>query len=136
MIKQKLDKMKEFLDSVIRKSYYYVGMCPRCKSCKTGRFIKYSNTTNTEWVINEALRNGELVEPVPELGKYNCFCAECQAIWYEDVKLMFLSKSKIKEEKEKRGTIFLLKERYDEMKAEEKKKTFFARFYGNFYGKI
>ena len=102
------------IESLIKKPYYYVPPCPRCESRMTGRFVQAHKAADTEWVINESLKNGELVEAVPEVGKFNCFCAKCGYKWDDIVSLKFMSLEEIKEEKWVRFTNDILKCRMDE----------------------
>lgn len=129
-VEKKIGKIKGFLYSKVKKPYYYVDTCPECGSFRTGRFVKYRDITNTEWMINEALRNGELIEPLPEVPFQNCFCADCELIWHQDIEMRMITLEEMKKQKELRGTNFILKERCEEVRAETKKKPFLFRFYG------
>ena len=129
-IKHTLDKIRKILYNKVKKPYYYVGPCPECGSFETGRFIKYKDVTNTEWMINEALRNGELIEPLPEVTFHNCFCNACGIVWHEEIELKMATLQEIKNQKELRDTNFVLKKRYEEARKELKKKPFLFRFYG------
>lgn len=102
--------------SLIRKPYYYVPPCPSCNSRMTGRFVRLHREVETEWMIDEALRNGELIDPQPDLPHDNAFCVECGYTWMEDIPVKFLSLSQIAEEKAARHTSTILKGRYERHK--------------------
>lgn len=131
-MKEKLNKLKQIMRKFIKKPYYYVRPCPFCESRMTGRFFRYNRETETEWVINEGLRNGELLSPLPEITTYNCFCTECDAVWYESIPMSFFSLEQIQEEKVARGTNEILGQRIKEMREYEKKhkKNILIRFIG------
>ena len=116
--------------------YYHVPKCPFCGSSMTGRFIKQHNTTDTEWAINEALRNGELVKAVPEITDNNVFCLDCGEVYKDDVKHMILTKKQLNEEKEKRNTVAILTDRYEKMKEEEARKNKPFGFIRKYIGKL
>ncbi len=116
------------------KSYYYVPPCPLCQSPATGYFVKLRRDTDTEWQINEALRHGELVEPVAELTDINCFCSNCGLEFIAPVTSKFLSQEEIEAEKTKRNTRKILSSRINDEKEERKKQKF--KFIRNFIGKI
>lgn len=97
---------------IIRKPYYYVPPCPACKSYLTGRFVLLHRNIETEWMIDEALRNGEIINPQPEIPRHNAFCLNCDYTWLEDIRLKLFTIARISEEKENRSTNIILKDRY------------------------
>ena len=105
----------------IRHPYYYVPPCPQCGSRMTGRYVKTHRNTTTDWVINDSLKHGELVKPLPELPIYkNSFCVECGHEWNASIRLIFPTNKQIMLEKEERRTIDILASRYDELRREER----------------
>lgn len=104
-------KIKEFFKNHIKKIYYYVPPCPLCQSTITGHFIRLQRDNVSEWQITEALKHGELVHPVHEVGRNNCYCLKCGCQWSGDVETKFLSVAEIEAEKEKRLTRVLLNKR-------------------------
>lgn len=111
--------IKNLWNRMIRKTYYYVEPCPRCKSPVTGRFIRSHQERETEWTINEALRHGELVSPVQEIPVRNLFCASCGYRWMGEAKLKLLSVEELELEIENRCTGELLEHNYDIIKERE-----------------
>ena len=91
--------------------YYYVGQCTKCGSEVTGRYVRTHRTTENEWMIDEALKNGELVRPITEILGDNCFCLECGEDFNAPVEFRLISTNELKEEKIKRHTVEFLSER-------------------------
>ena len=83
----------------IRKPYYYVPKCPKCGSRVTGRFVRARNDNDAEWLIDESLRNGEIVSPMPKVLSENCFCCECNATFKADTELRWLNLDELDKEK-------------------------------------
>lgn len=131
-------KIKDFLKRIIKKPYYYVSPCPLCESEITGRFVPLHREVDTEWVIKESLKNGEIVNPIKDIEEHNCFCAECDATWFEPISLKMFSLKKIEEEKDKRFTREILKGIEEEKEEEERLKQnngitgMFTKFAGKF----
>ncbi len=126
--------MKIDFRKIIKKPYYYVGECPYCGSAITGRYVKARRVTENEWIIDEGLKNGELIKTIPELLGANCFCLECGTNFSYPVHMKMVSLEEIKQEKIKRHTIELLGERLSDdyhQKADGLLGTFI-----NFVGKI
>lgn len=95
--------------SKIKHPYYYVPQCPVCGSRITGRLVKDHRNTDIEWVIQTALKHGELVRPMPELPPYaDAFCAVCQNEWFAGVHLHWMTAEEIQQEKKIRGTTYML----------------------------
>ena len=118
-------------------SYYYVPVCPVCGSQMTGRFILDHRTNDINYIINDALKHGELVRPVGEIPEHkNAFCVECDNEWLADIKFMFISKNQLSEEKRERNTYEILKERIEEQEAIDSQKSRLARHITGFIGKI
>ena len=106
--------IKKSLLDIIKKPYYYVPPCPSCNSPITGRFMKYHRTTETDWMITESLKNGELVRPVPEILEDNAFCLTCGYTWPCKISLKMLSINDIKKEKGKRMTTEIYKQKIEQ----------------------
>ena len=115
---------------IIRKPYYYIPPCPRCGSRMTGRYVVGNNTYDYEWMINESLRNGELISITDFEPENNAYCADCDYEWESPVQLKMLSIEQINEEKRERHTGEILRVRYEEIKEENKNKGMIARVIG------
>ena len=124
----------EKLQEIKCRPYYYVGPCPHCNSEITGRYIAYRGQREMQWVIDESLRNGEIVYPVAEKMDKNCYCLECGESFNYPVELSLYSIKEVKKEKLKRHTAELLAERMQD-DDHKKAKGIFAPFV-NFVGKI
>jgi hypothetical protein len=109
------DKVKAMLGK-IRKPYYYVPPCPVCGSAVTGRLVSDHRYNEIQWMINDALKNGELIRPVPKIGAQNCFCLSCGSEWYTETRLMMFSRDQIEEQKKIRHTDEILRQRADEIR--------------------
>lgn len=124
----------------IKRPYYYVPNCPQCGSRMTGRFMKLPSAYEADWIINESLRNGELVCLVPEVLNHNAYCVECDHTWYADIKVLFLRPEQINIEKIERHTNEILKIRYDNLNEVKKQKKakhgFVFNHVTNFIGKV
>ena len=115
-----MNSLKKFVYKYIKKPYYYVPPCPVCGSKVTGRIVSGNHrATERNWMINEALRNGELVLPKIDVEEQNCFCNDCGAAWEQTVELKFLSLDEIAEQKRIRHTSEMLEERYNEIEKEK-----------------
>lgn len=112
-MRNKIHRFVQFLKKHIKTLYYYVPPCPLCKSPVTGHFIRLQRDTVSEWQITESLKHGELVQPVHEVGRNNCYCLKCGCQWPGDVETKWLSLLEIDEEKEKRVTRLLLNRRVE-----------------------
>lgn len=118
------------------KPYYYVPPCPNCDSNFTGRFVRNHRNTERDWIINEALRHGELVKPMNDMPVYsNAFCLNCGNIWRANIKFILISADEMRKEKLKRGTAPILEERYEEIRKRDENSNVFG-FIGKFIGKI
>ena len=126
----------KIIKKIIKRPYYYVSPCPVCKSRMTGRYIRLWRDTEAQWQINESLRNGELVRPVAELLPRNCFCADCDYEWWENVELQFFSLEQIDEEKKARLTREILNERINEQRDFDRNDHRPFKSIRNFIGKI
>lgn len=111
---------KNIINNLLYQLYYDVEPCPACNSKKTGRFVKFHGEEGTTWIINESLRHGELVHPLPEIPFNNLFCADCGNEWNGNVKLKLYSKNKIAQEKKARGTEEILMHNYAVIREKEK----------------
>ncbi len=107
--------LREIARKYIKKPYYDVPVCPKCGSPVTGRFVQMHRKTETDWMINESLRNGELVKPADDIpGLLNAFCLECGYVWGADISIRMLSLKQIDEQKRIRHTSQILEERMEE----------------------
>lgn len=115
--------MKDFLRTLHLKSpvsYYYVPPCPKCGSRMTGRFVKEHGDADTEFIVRESLKHGELVSPAAEIPDKNLFCAECGYTWEGQVHMRFITFAQMQEEIEARGTKEILEQELDEEEDEKK----------------
>lgn len=124
--------IKHKIKSIIKKPYYFVPPCPVCNSAMTGRYVPMHRDNDIEWIINDSLKNGELVKPVNKISEQNCFCVVCQSEWYSDVHMELMSLDFIEKEKEKRHTAEILEDRM----SEEKKSKGLIGLFINFVGKL
>lgn len=131
-----LEKIKEKFKENVRMPYYYVPECPICGSRMTGRYMRYLGDTSSEWQVNEALRNGELVDIVNEVPWKNCFCCQCDYEWHEDIKMKMKTLKEIGEEKKARGTINILNNRMKEEKIRRQNDHGLFKGFRRFIGKI
>lgn len=120
----------------IKTVYYYVPPCPLCRSPVTGHFVKAGRDPVAEWQIDECLRHGELVIPVNEVGRNNCYCLTCGREWTGEVETKFLSLSEVEEEKEKRMTRDILNRRIEEERDLRKQDHSIFKPIKNFIGKL
>ena len=87
----------------MNKFYYYVEPCPRCKSRKTGRYVRQP-ITGSGYMMEESLKAGELIRFLSFEPEKNGFCVTCGHEWHTRAKLKFWPKEKIREEQIVRGT--------------------------------
>ena len=107
----------------IKSLYYYVPPCPTCGSHMTGRFVKDHRTNDIEWVIDNSLKHGELVRPMPEIPPYaDAFCAECDYEWFADIHHTWVTNAELKLQKTERHTNEILAARYAAERQKEKEK--------------
>ncbi len=113
--------INDILDKVIRKPYYYVPPCPECGSKKTGKIILSHDADTDQYIVETALKNGELTTIQDEypFGN-NLYCDDCGFTWWGRSKLMWVSPGKILEEKTARGTVELLDKIKDTSKPKKK----------------
>lgn len=119
---------------MIKLPYYYVDNCPSCGSRVTGRYVKASRPVDNEWMIDQALKNGELLKTVPEVLGPNCFCLECGQNFSFPVQRKMLTIDEIKEEKIERHTVEILNDRLSD--EYHQKATGVLGLFINFVGKI
>lgn len=105
----KKTQIKNKLSNIIKKPYYYISPCPKCQSKMTGRYIQEHMEYDTQWAIDESLKNGEIVSAVPEIPYKNAFCLNCNYEWEEEARLKLLSLKEINEERIARCTNELYK---------------------------
>lgn len=134
---KKSNPLKQIRNKV-KVPYYYIPPCPRCKSVRTGRLMKYHRTTNDEYINKASLKNGELIKFVPEVDPdHDLFCADCGFTWSEYISVQWYTQDQIDEEKRKRGTISQLDDVIKEEKEEEKnQKHGIVHSFAAFIGKI
>lgn len=132
----KREKIKERLNKIIHRTYYYVPPCPFCGSPITGYFVKLRRENDIQWQINECLRHGELIEPVEEMSDKNCFCTECGAEFKAAIETKFLSQEEIDKEKTRRMTRRILNLRIDEAREEYRNDHSAFKLFKRFVGKI
>ena len=87
----------------MRKVYYYVEACPRCRSRKTGRYIK-TPFTGAGYTKEASLKNGELVRFMPAMPRKNAYCDTCGHEWATRIETKLLNSAELEEEKRARGT--------------------------------
>lgn len=133
-----MKKIRKLLNEYVKKPYYYVPPCPRCGSHITGKFVRMRGTHDTDWMITEALRNGELIAPVPEILEDTAYCVECDHTWNAQISMQMLTQEEIQQQKVLRMTNQILAARYSQIKEEEKKKNrgFIIGSFAKFIGKI
>ena len=95
--------------------YFKIPQCPRCKSWKTGRYVKKFTDLSDREILNY-LKKGERVRPSLDYFVDNLthmYCEECNAKWEGYVQPVNLSYEEIEKEKEIRaistGDIFNIK---------------------------
>ena len=106
-----MQTVKDLYRNKLKKPYYYVPSCPNCGSFITGRFVKARNDYDADWLIDESLRHGEIVSPVPDVLSENCFCCDCNATFTGIVKMQWLSLNELDEQKLKRDIYEIWQER-------------------------
>lgn len=133
-----MKNLRKVFSVTIKKPYYYVPECPNCGSCITGKFVKMRGARDTDWMINEALRNGELIAPVPEVLEDTAYCVVCDHTWKADIPCLMLTQGEIDRQKVIRMTNDILASRYAQQKEEEKKKKKIPIIgaFGSFIGKL
>lgn len=106
---------------ILPRAYYNVPKCPACNSRMTGRYIKSSG--EDEQIIEDALKNGELVKPVKvAIPQDNCFCIDCGFEWSQEIPVSFVTSKKIAIEGIERGTFEILAARQHEKEEKEEHK--------------
>ncbi len=107
---------------MLPRAYYNVPRCPACNSRMTGRYIKSSG--EDEQIIEDALKNGELVKPVKvAIPTDNCFCIDCGFEWSQEIPVSFVTSKQIAKEGNERGTFEILAARQIEKEEKEELKT-------------
>ena len=76
-----------------------VPSCPKCGSCRTGRYVYYSGRF-PERLIAQYMRKGELIRTSSGFGGSLCFCGDCGLEWYGDPQTKLLSGRQIRARKE------------------------------------
>lgn len=107
--------------------YYYVPPCPRCGSRKTGRYVSRSITQeDTNYMIKESLRHGELVHVRNPVPVKNAYCEDCGYEWAEHIYAQLWDTGRVQEEIEARGTFA----RYEQFCMENPKRSLVQRVMG------
>lgn len=81
--------------------YHYVSPCPRCHSKQTGYYV--CSDIQLPRLITRGLKKGELIETKGTKSDLNVYCSECEYEWIENIKVSFVSKNFINEQKKIRG---------------------------------
>lgn len=116
------------------KIYYYVPPCPECKSRKTGRIIRQP-FTNAGYVMEQSIKNGELVRFERTEPIRNAYCASCGHTWPARIEGKLWADAKIEDEKIARGTDVMYAEILKEAElaakreAAGRKKSWFANLF-------
>lgn len=84
----------------LKKKYVYVPPCPKCGSFKTGFYVLGINPNQRE--IKRHLKNGEYIDFSFDVSDTNCFCIDCGISWFTPLKIKYLDKQELEEEKKKR----------------------------------
>lgn len=103
--------LQEIYRNKLKMPYYYVPSCPKCGSVITGRFVRARNDNDADWIIDESLRHGEIVSPVPKVLSENCFCCECNTTFTGDIEMKWLSLNELDKEKLNRDIYAIWQER-------------------------
>ena len=107
--------------------YYYVPPCPECGSRKTGRYVSRSITQeDTNYMIKESLKHGELVRIRNPVPINNAYCEECGHEWPQIIRARLWDTEKVEEETCARGTF----EKYEQFCIENPKRNMLQRFMG------
>lgn len=125
-----MDKKKSqfSIKNVIRKPYTYVPECPACGSPMTGRFFRERIREDSDWIMLDGLKAGELLEPAPQIDPDNTlFCYECHFTWTEPLSVRWLTLKEIENQKQLRHTYEFLKNKTDT--EEKEKKGFLSKIF-------
>ena len=117
-------KLQEAYRNKLKMPYYYVPACPKCGSYITGRFVRARNDNDADWIIDESLRHGEIVSPVPKVLSENCFCCECNTTFTGSVEMKWLSMNELDAEKLKRDIYAIWQERQGNDEKKDKRSLF------------
>ena len=119
--------LQEAYRNKLKMPYYYVPACPKCGSYITGRFVRARNDNDADWIIDESLRHGEIVSPVPKVLSENCFCCECNTTFSGNVEMKWLSMNELDAEKLKRDIYAIWQERHENEDERKDKRSFFSK---------
>ena len=122
-----MQKIKDLYRNKLKKPYYYVPPCPNCGSLITGRFVKARNDYDADWLIDESLRHGEIVSPVPDVLSENCFCCDCNQTFTGIVKMQWMSLDELDEQKLKRDIYEIWQERISSQEQEKSRDSAFKK---------
>lgn len=92
---------------IIHLPYTHVPECPACGSLMTGRFITMRKTYDYDWMIDDSLKRGEIIDFVTEVDPENrlfCLNPDCGYTWTQPVEERWLNLDEIEEEKRERCT--------------------------------
>ena len=116
----------------MKRLYYYVQKCPKCRSRLTGEFKKMpKNEDDAIFVKRQHLKNGELIEFVEEVPYENVYCENCGHTWHYVVEEKWISKKRKEEEKKARLTLVRLLE-FNKEHPRKKKKSFARKIISKF----
>lgn len=125
---------------IMRMPYYYVPPCPKCKSVRTGRFVKFHSSVNDKYSSKMSLKNGELIQFTNRVDpEKQFFCLDCGCEWSEYSPIRWLTLEEIDKEKKKRSTDELLDnfiQNEEEEKAKPKKGGVIFNAFRGFIGHI
>lgn len=102
--------MFEKIKNLIKLPYYYVPECPNCGSIMTGRYMEKQRDENANnWIMREGAKNGEIIALMKDIPKEtNCFCVNCGAEFYYEIKTQLYTLDEIREERIRRKTHIII----------------------------
>ena len=109
--------------------YYYIPPCPRCKSRKTGHYLK-TPFSGAGYTREQSLKMGELVRFLPKEPYKNAFCMNCGYEWPTRVETKFWPSERIQEEREARGTEEMYLRLLQEKEDQDEEKGLLGMFFG------
>lgn len=124
-----INSIRQFFRKNVKVPYYYIPPCPACHGMSTGQYVKLHRDYVADWMIDEALMNGEIIKPVAEIPPKNCYCMICGYEWTGRAETKFFNALEIEEQKQLRQTTSLLNIRKEgeKQKKENLVTSFFTR---------
>lgn len=111
--------------------YYYVPPCPKCKSLKTGRYLKMP-IANARQIQESALKAGELIRFSRRVPADNAFCIACGNEFPARIETRRLTRDEMQQESKNRGVDIMytryMEERAD-VQARERHKGFYDKLF-------